>query len=136
MSTVVGTTSNKTLDVDDDSSNGKRKSLRDDIEKKEIKFTFKPISTIEFGDTDGVKSLRAELENLEPINKGDMTMEINMRSMISMDNEPTYFLQAFQGSMIIRTNDYLSRETLFIANEMDEESYVMLFQLIGQPNLN
>ena len=44
-----------------------------------------------------------------------------------MDNEPTYFLQAFQGSMITKTNDYLKYEKCFIANEMDEETYIMMF---------
>ena len=33
-----------------------------------------------------------------------------MRSVVKMDNEPMYLLQAFQGSLIVTTNEYLTRE--------------------------
>ena len=125
------------IEVVSDHSSDKRVSMKnDDVPTKEIKFAFKPISLIDFGKDGSIGTQRAELENLQPLNKGESTIEINTRSLINMDNEPTYFLQAFQGSMITKTNDYLKYEKLFIANEMDEESYIMMFQLLGQPNLN
>jgi hypothetical protein len=129
MSTVIGVQSKKTMiEVIDDKSSDKRVSLKnDDKPSKEIKFAFKPISLIDFGKDGSIGTRRAELENLQPLNKGESTIEINTRSLINMDNEPTYFLQAFQGSMITKTNDYLKYEKLFIANEMDEETYVMMF---------
>ena len=37
-----------------------------------------------------------------------------------------YFMQAFQGSIIIRTNDYLQRDPVFLPEEQDS-AYVMLF---------
>ena len=46
-----------------------------------------------------------------------MTTQINLRSLISMDNEPQYLLQAFQGSMIVTTNEYIDRERAIYENE-------------------
>ena len=90
MSTVAGMPSQKTkLEKGDDPM--KRMSIKRD-EKQEIKFTFKPISLIDFGDEESMKTRRAELENLQPLSKGDKLIEINMRSLVSKDNEPQYFL--------------------------------------------
>ena len=59
----------------------KRLSIKRD-EKQEIKFTFKPISLIDFGDEESMKTRRAELENLQPLSKGDKLIEINMRLIL------------------------------------------------------
>ena len=131
MSTVAGTSSLQKLEGID--SDGPRKSMQEQEETKEIKHTFRPKSSM-----DGkVKyTQRASLDNLDPVSKGDITVEVNTRALINMDNEPSYFLQAFQGSLVIRTNEYLQREPQLFSNDQAEECYVMLFQLIGVPNLN
>lgn len=105
MSTVAGTSSLQKLEGID--SDGPRKSMQEQEETKEIKHTFRPKSSM-----DGkVKyTQRASLDNLDPVSKGDITVEVNTRALINMDNEPSYFLQAFQGSLVIRTNEYLQRE--------------------------
>jgi len=48
--------------------------------------------------------------NLEPVKRDDQISEINLRSIITMDGEPMTFLQAFQGALIILTNEFLMRE--------------------------
>ena len=48
--------------------------------------------------------------NLESVKRDDLVTEVNMRSVVKMDNEPMYLLQAFQGSLIVTTNEYLTRE--------------------------
>ena len=45
-----------------------------------------------------------------------------------MDNEPMYLLQAFQGSLIVTTNEYLTRvKSTFEGQDDQDEQYVMLF---------
>lgn len=46
-----------------------------------------------------------------------MLTQINLRSLVSMDNEPQYMLSAFQGSMIVTTNEYMSRERAIYERE-------------------
>lgn len=46
-----------------------------------------------------------------------------------------HLLQAMQGGTVIQTNDYLTRmASLF--SEDDVETQVMMFQLLGIPNMN
>ena len=72
--------------------------------------------------------MRSDNHSYDAVIKGELkTVQINMRSIVQMDNEPSYFLQSFQGSMITKTNEYLQRDPTFIASEMDEEQYVMMF---------
>ena len=53
---------------------------------------------------------------------------INLRSIILMDNEPLHFLQAFQGNLIIKTNDYLKKAiSIEDANGGRSMAYVMMF---------
>ncbi len=60
-----------------------------------------------------------------------------MRSVIQMDNEPQYLLQALQGSFICTTNEYLTREAqVFEDDHGEEEQYIMMFQILGIPGLN
>jgi len=54
-----------------------------------------------------------------------------------MDNEPQHFLQAFQGAMVVTTMDYAYRVRKPDPDDPDfEDSFVMFFELIGQPYLN
>ena len=105
MSTVAGVGASKKLEGMDDSK--KRTSIHEAEEVKELKHTLKPFSAM--NDSKNNKTNRALLDNISPISKGDLTVEINLRSMVNMDNEPSYFMQAFQGSLVVRTNEYLNR---------------------------
>jgi len=73
------------------------------------------------------------IKNMEPItDKGKSA--VNMKSIIVQSNEPMHFFNAFQGELVVQTNDFLKRQ---LENEDSEAlSYVMLFQLIGVPSLN
>ena len=88
MSTVGGIGSSKKLEGMGDDK--KRISIKNSEEVKELKHTLKPFSAID--DNALNKTNRALLDNISPISKGDLTVEINLRSMINMDNEPSYFM--------------------------------------------
>ena len=88
-----------------------------------------PIINIKFAAKDKIDSVK--VQNMKAlIDNG--TGAINLRSIIQMDNEPLHFLQAFQGNLIIKTNDYM-KKTVQTAGSL---CYVMMFQLLGVPNLN
>ena len=134
MSTVAGTTGKNLLD--DDVPKEKRKSqLQEEGKKTELKFTIKPKYSKDEKNIDMSKMSREEFINLEPMVKGERNVDINLRSMVTQDNEPTYFLQSFQGSVIISNQSYLERDPIQL-EEMEEEQFVMLFQLFGVPHLN
>jgi hypothetical protein len=61
-----------------------------DSENTSLKSTFKPISYSQTPkDKVDKKLLRKELiDNLSPIKISDVTHEINLRSIVTMDNEP------------------------------------------------
>lgn len=81
--------------------------------------------------------LKERISNLSPVKHSEVTHEINLRSIVAMDNEPQHFLQVFQGSLAVTTDEYLQRVKKAYSDDLDqEECYVMLFQLIGQPCLN
>ena len=85
-STVAGISSDGDS-LTDGSDQGKRKSNADDgLQKKEIKHTFKPVTVNT--PNDGVSNIKDEYSNLAPYKKADVTVEINLRSLIVMDNEP------------------------------------------------
>lgn len=44
-----------------------------------------------------------------------------------MDNEPMHFLQAFHGSLVVRTNDYLKRMESLGDDNDGAISYIMMF---------
>ena len=92
MSTVAGLGAGRTkLDVDT-KDGGKRASLvGEEEQKKELKHTFKPFNNVENSSSKD-KATRSHLHNLDPVSYGDMTVEINLRSLVNMDNEPTHFL--------------------------------------------
>lgn len=49
--------------------------------------------------------------NLEPFRRDDLVTQINLRMLLQMDNEPMTFLQAFQGSLVVTTGDYMKRNS-------------------------
>jgi len=57
---------------------------------------------------------------------GNDKAQINLRTVVHMDQEPMHLLQAMQGSIVVVTNDYLTR----MANNFSEddcETQVMMF---------
>eukprot|EP00347_Sterkiella_histriomuscorum_P002563 403367666 len=94
-----------------------------------------PIASLKFAQKENsdqirVKNMRAQID--------DMAGAINMRTIIMMDYEPQHFLQAFQGSMIIRTNDYLKQiqGADYDGDDQKSQNYKIMFQLVGVPCLN
>lgn len=77
-------------------------------------------------------------ENLESVKKGETKpYEIALRSLVTMDQEPMHFLQAFQGSLVITTGKYKNRKKQVFSDDFEnQESNLMMFQLIGLPNLS
>ena len=100
------------------------------------KFTFRPIDQVQQV-RERFKLVKEHSINLEPVKRDEHVTEINLRSMVCMDLEPMYFLQALQGAYIITTNEYLQREPqTFTGQELYDEQYVMMFQLLGVPGIN
>lgn len=65
---------------------------------------------------------------MSPVKVSDTVHEINLRSTVAMDNEPQHFLQVFQGSIVVTTDDYLRRKLKFYSDDPDqEETHVMLY---------
>ena len=109
---------------------------RDAVSRKELKYTFRPIDQVQIT-SDPAKLIREHGINLEAVKRDDLVTEINMRSLVQMDNEPMSLLQAFQGSLIVTTNEYLTREMATYEGQDDQdEQYVMLFQILGIAGLN
>ena len=73
-------------------------------ENHHIKSTFKPIDQSQSGQATDRQ------DNLSPVKVSDTVHEINLRSTVAMDNEPQHFLQVFQGSIVVTTDDYLRRQ--------------------------
>ena len=100
---------------------------KDAVSRKELKYTFRPIDQVQIT-SDPVKLIREHGMNLEPVKRDDLVTEVNLRMLVSMDNEPMSLLQAFQGSLIVKTNEYLTREMAVYEGQHDQdEQYVMLF---------
>ena len=109
---------------------------RDAVTRKELKHTFRPIDQVQLT-SDAAKLVREHAINLEPVKRDDLVTEINLRSLVQMDNEPMALLQAFQGSLVVTTNEYLTREMATYEGQDDQdEQYVMLFQILGLAGLN
>ena len=109
---------------------------RDAVTRKELKYTFRPIDQVQITN-DAAKLVREHAINLEPVKRDDLVTEINLRSLVQMDNEPMHLLQAFQGSLVVTTNEYLTREMATYEGQDDQdEQYVMLFQILGLAGLN
>ncbi len=53
-----------------------------------------------------------------------------------MDSEPMFLLQAFQGSLIVTTNEFWQRDEETFENDDLGDERVMMFQLIGVPGIN
>lgn len=86
------------------------------------------------------KIRREHALNLESLKRDEHVTEINLRQMVMMDCEPMSFLQAFQGSYIVTTNEYLQRDKQNFDEEgefaLDDDNYLMMFQILGVPGLN
>ncbi|CDW90641.1 UNKNOWN [Stylonychia lemnae] len=114
-------------------------SKDDTLQKQSIKKqnVLTPILNLKFAAKDKINETK--VRNLRALVDDD-SGAINLRSIIKMDHEPMHFLQAFQGVLIIRTNDYLKKIQSNNDYDPNDDSksinYVMLFQLIGVPNLN
>ena len=109
---------------------------KDAVTRKELKYTFRPIDQVQLT-SDAAKLVREHAINLEPVKRDDLVTEINLRSLVQMDNEPMALLQAFQGSLVVTTNEYLTREMATYEGQDDQdEQYVMLFQILGLAGLN
>ena len=115
------------------SSDATKESTRD---KTQLKHTLRPIDQVQ-QTKDRRKLLQEHGINLEPLKRDEHITEINLRSMVQMDNEPQYLMQAFQGSLIVTTNEYLTREPqIYEDNDLEDEQYVRMFQIFGIPGLN
>ena len=109
---------------------------RDAVTSKDLKYTFSPIYQ-EHITNDEEKLVQEQAIKLAPVKRGDLVTEINLRSLVQMDNEPMHLLQAFQGSLVVTTNEYLTREMATYEEQDDQdEQYVMLFQILGLAGLN
>jgi hypothetical protein len=59
-------------------------------------------------------------ENLESLKKGETKpYEIALRSLVTMDQEPMHFLQAFQGSLVITTGKYKTRKKQVFSDDFE-----------------
>jgi hypothetical protein len=56
----------------------------------------------------------------------DNSGAISLKSIVSMDNEPMHFLQAFHGSLVVRTNDYLKHPEDDTGTKSNV-NYIMMF---------
>lgn len=68
--------------------------------------------------------------NMDAIRKAadNSIHQINLFATIAMDNEPQHFLQMFQGTLAVTTDDYLQRARKYFSDDPDgEECYVMMF---------
>ena len=111
------------------------RSLQKDEEKKQTHI-FQPVMQLQMT-KDPQKLLKEKSINLQPLKRDETIVEINLRSVVTMDNEPMYFQQAFQGGLVQTTNEYMERQPNIFSDDPDDEvSFVMLFQLFGVPNLN
>ena len=94
---------------------------------KDLKHTFRPIDQFQVS-RDPAKMLKEQAINLEAIKRDETVTEINLRSLVAMDTEPMYLLQAFQGSIIVTTNEYMTREAqTFEGNTHLDDQHVMMF---------
>lgn len=59
-------------------------------EKKKVTHTFQPVPSLQVT-KDPIKLQREQLSNLAPLKRDDTIIEINLRSIVNMDNEPMYF---------------------------------------------
>ena len=120
------------LGLDIDLSKAKRQSHASMIDQestplKELKHTFKPIEQFQVS-KDPVKMLKEQAMNLEAVKKDESITEINLRSLVAMDMEPMCLLQAFQGSIIVTTNEYMTRDPqTFEGNTHLDDQQVMMF---------
>ena len=64
---------------------------RDAVSRKELKYTFRPIDQVQIT-SDPVKLIREHGINLEAVKRDDLVTEVNMRSLVQMDNEPMSLL--------------------------------------------
>ena len=104
--------------------------------KIKLTHTFQPVTQLQMTNNP-VKLQKEQVLNLQPLKRDDTIIEINLRSIVNMDNEPMYFQQAFQGALVQTTNQYMERQPGTFSDDIEDElSYVMLFQLLGVPNLN
>ena len=59
-------------------------------EQKKMTHTFQPVSQLQMT-KDPIKLQKEHLANLQPLRRDDTIIEINLRSIVNMDNEPMYF---------------------------------------------
>jgi hypothetical protein len=57
---------------------------------------------------------------------GENKYEINLRSIMNMDQEPMHYLKAMGGSTVVTTNEYLQRAPQMFSDDVTE-SQVMMF---------
>lgn len=69
-----------------------------DLGKQKLKHSFKPINQREEesqgNEINDAKLLKERLENIHPKRLGETNLEVNMRTIVTMDQEPMHFLQA------------------------------------------
>ena len=52
--------------------------------------SFEPVVQIQ-ATTDKIKLRKEKVDNLSPLKRDETIVEINLRSVVTMDNEPMYF---------------------------------------------
>ena len=74
------------------------RAVQKDEEKKQTHI-FQPVMQLQTT-KDPQKLLKEKSVNLQPLKRDETIVEINLRSVVTMDNEPMYFQQAFQGGLV------------------------------------
>ena len=72
------------------SPKAKASHTREAEEAKKMTHTFQPVTQLQMT-KDPVKLLKEKVQNLEPLRRDETIVEINLRSIVNMDNEPMYF---------------------------------------------
>lgn len=98
--------------------------------KIHTKYVFRPIDQVQ-QTADQFKLIKEQVQNMEPLKRDEHTSEINLRSLIGMDHESMFFLQGFQGSMVVTNGTYLQKDPTIYSCDAEEcpgeEQYLMLF---------
>lgn len=62
--------------------------------KEQLRHSLRPIDQVQ-QTKDHKKLMKEHSMNLEPVKRDEQVTQINLRSVVVMDNEPSFFLEAF-----------------------------------------
>jgi hypothetical protein len=78
----------------------------EDLFESKSKNVLMPVTTIKLTEADKIDHIK--IQNMKAL-ISDNSEVVHMRCIVLQDNEPMHLLQAFQGSLVVKTNDYLKR---------------------------